>query len=417
MNSRNPIDDIFKNRLRDAAFDAPEHLWDRIDGARSGYHRMGLLFVRFWPWVLGFVLIACAGFALLQWRQNSDRPDLRAFPIPTQPALVATLKALPPKELAVIEPIRRFTTLDSRISQARIDPAPAHPVRPNPVVHSEKTVQHTGGSALPPRATGGRSVPEIPPIGGLPSEQIVLNDPKCGDFETTPWRLYAELGIGPQIGFSSLSTANEEFNDHLTSRRATESPAASYRAGIGLTAVSPRGWVLRAGLQYQQINEQFDYTDNNEEKITITNVFGPNGEIIGTDTIVETTTRRLASTNRYQVLDLPLSVGYQLEYDQWAFAFHGGASLNFLIDAKGDFLAPGQQRPEAFATGANEVYRRRIGLSLFTGLGVFYQLQPGLELQIEPQIQYTPTSFTQNDYALNHRLLTTGISIGLRKQI
>lgn len=257
----------------------------------------------------------------------------------------------------------------------------------------------------------------LPKIAAVP----FARGPQCVRFgENRRWRLYADMSLGPAYAIRQLEAKSSEFEDYAAARRDTERPQVSFTTGVRLSLVTDFGLALRTGLQYTQFNEKFDYTDNSEETITITNVYGPNGEIIGTDTLVETTMQRQIAYNNYRMVDIPLLVGYEWRRPKWTLAFNGGPLINVLFRARGDFLSPDDMSPVDFssdATGTYPAFRREIGLGWYAGIGFHYKVREDIQILLEPHFRLYPGSVTRNDYVLDQKYMNAGLSVGLRKQL
>eukprot|EP01026_Neomeris_dumetosa_P015579 TRINITY_DN159641_c0_g1_i1.p2 TRINITY_DN159641_c0_g1~~TRINITY_DN159641_c0_g1_i1.p2 ORF type:complete len:136 (+),score=10.24 TRINITY_DN159641_c0_g1_i1:2-409(+) len=103
---------------------------------------------------------------------------------------------------------------------------------------------------------------------------------KCVSFKTGKRHWYGEVSSGVTTSLRDLQAREGEFIPYAKGRAATESAQLSYNTEWRLSIVSPSGMAFRTGLNYTQLNEKFDYFDPDETRVTITNVTGPNGEII-----------------------------------------------------------------------------------------------------------------------------------------
>ncbi len=429
MNPRNPIDDLFRRRLEEHETSSSMHLWAEIDQRRNWHHRTRVQARRQWPVLLLMLFLFSGSIAgILLWPDTV--PPLRSFPIPiagsskalashSLQAPLPALQALPPIPPAPAPDIsRNRATPAPMVASASLSPAqkkrsaPANATTATAITPLPEPVAAAPPSAKQKASFGAASLPKI----------IMLpRDPQCVRFgQHRHWRIYADMHIGPTLQTRSLEANGPEFEDYAAARRRTETPQVSFTTGARFTLVSPVGVALRTGLQFTRYNEHFDFTDNSKEKITITNVYGPSGEIIGTDTLIEMGTHRAMASNNYQLLDIPLLLGYEWRKKNWTIAFNGGALLNVLFDARGDFLSPDDLSPVDFSnddSGTYPAYRREIGIGWYAGIGIHYKLQDDLQLLIEPHFRINPQSVTRDAYVLDQRYTSTGLSVGLRKQL
>ena len=415
MSPRNPIDDFFRRRLKGHEEAPPMHLWQSIAEQRDRRQRNG----RRRRLLTGGGLLALA-IAAGWWLLPAPTIPLQSFPIPLPgepPALdnAAHAEAAPLARLPAVRfPLRPKQTPEvPAVRPATLSPAGG--ALPESPASGENTLADQSGR---------RTHSPVPPVRSLPPAQPILfeREPQCVRFgEQQQWRLFADAFGGPAFAFRAMEARTPVDDAYAHARIDTERPRLSYTAGLRLSIVSDFGLAVRTGLQYTQFNEKFDYRENREEKITITNVYGPNGDFIRTDTIVEKSVQHLQANNRYRMLDLPILLGYEWRRNKWTVAFNGGALINVLFSSEGQFLDPEDQRPAAFSSNARDnsyqVYRTNIGLGWYAGIGLHYQLRKDLQLLLEPHLRVNPQSISRNDFPLEQRYLSTGLSIGLRKQI
>lgn len=427
MNPRNPTDNLFRKRLEHYQQEAPMHLWNEIDGRRTWQHRLKLRARRSQPaLVLTLLLLSGALLGTLVWPERP--PALSSFPIPASgtPPMADRQTPAPSAPLSMPAFPATLVSADRASSHPGGDkaalPAVKHAPKTEdrPLQASEKAMAEIQPQTFPARPDR-KNINSTP--RSLPAFALVLpdRDPQCVRFgEPKHWHFYADLSAGPTVPFRRLQAESPEYEAYAQARENTESPRLSYHAQLRLSAVTHFGLALRTGLSYTQYSEKFDFTDNSEEKITITNVYGSNGEIIGTDTIVEKGMLRQVAQNNYRLLDFPILLGYEWRRPNWTIAFTGGPVVNMLFRTSGKFLSPEEMSPTDFSSddAANyPAFRREVGIGWYAGLGLHYKLQDDLQLLIEPHFRINPQSVTRNEYVLNQRYMSTGISIGLRKQI
>jgi hypothetical protein len=429
MNPRNPIDDLFRRRLEEHESASPMHLWTEIDRRRHWRRRMRVQARRHWLVLLLMLLLFSSTLAgILLWPDTA--PPVRSFPIPTpgspeakawQPAepVRPQLRPMPPMPPAPIYKANRNSKPAALLPAiASSKPAPQEIGAPAAPTNSITPLPETYAAA-PPKA------PKTHFFGAASLPKVVMEplprDPQCVRFgQHRHWRLYADMHVGPAAQLRRLEADNPEYDDYAAARRETETPQLSFTTGARFSLVSPFGAALRSGLQFTQYNEHFDFTDNSKEKITITNVYGPNGEIIGTDTLIEMGAHHAMASNNYQILDVPILLGYEWRKNNWTVAFNGGALINVLFDARGDFLSPDDLSPVGFSNDDSSTYpayRKEIGIGWYAGIGIHYKLQEDLQFLLEPHFRINPQSVTRDEYVLDQRYMSMGLSVGLRKQL
>ncbi len=349
------------------------------------------------------------------WAVPEPAPVLRSFPIP----LYGKAPAVRSAEAPAVRPLAFLPAAPAALRRENATAALPVTIAAAPGIPTAAA----GAATADAPAAGLRRAPR-PAIHALPLSvlPVIPRDPQCVRFgNQQQWKIYADLHGGPAYAFRRLEARDAGYDDYARVRETTEQSRLSYGAGLRLSVVSDFGLALRTGLQYNQFNEQFNYSENREERITITNVYGPNGDFIRTDTIVEKSVHHLRSNNRYRTLDVPLLLGYELRRNKWTIAFNGGALINVLFSARGQFLAPDDRRPVSFSSqprdDSYQAYKTNIGLGWYASIGLHYQLRSDLQLLVEPHLRFTSQSITRHDYPLEQRYLSSGLSIGLRKQI
>jgi len=242
----------------------------------------------------------------------------------------------------------------------------------------------------------------------------------CEDFSDRQLRFYFDAMAAPGFAARSLSPRGSDFASYVDSREETESPRFMYSAALRLSAVTHGGFALRTGLNYSEINERFEHTIENEVRTIITNVYGQNGEIIGTDTTIEASSRRVVANNHYRTFDIPILIGFEEQFNNLTLSLNGGAYVNIYFEPEGEFLSPENNRPVSFSNDAGDetypAFREDLGVGWYGSMGVQYRVSPRLSLLVEPHVRMFPHSFTREDFMVDQKYLTAGVFVGLRHQ-
>lgn len=421
MNPRHPIDEFFRERLEGYEVDPPLHVWGNIQEFRAQQapppwgqrHRSAI--------ALAALLIGAFIYGL--WPPAT--PTLASFPIPE--SLPPGVPAPPTQQPVPVVAAGEATTPPAMAAvNAGASPTP-QPALAALAAALPVSVATSGPPEDPeaPQLIVAANHQEIAPLAQLtaaPESPLPLDrEPKCVRFgQQANLKFYIDAGFTPQWAFRTLQAKSPEYEQYAELREETERPRLSYGAGARLSMVTDFGLALRSGISFTQINEKFNYTDNSEEKITITNIYGPNGEFIRTDTLIEFGAHQQTAHNRYRMVDIPLILGYEIHRKKWTLAFNGGALFNLSLQAKGEFYSPEAMQPLDFPSdNVNTVpaYRQNIGVGWFASIGLHYHLGGGLQLMLEPQLRSFPQSITHEDYVLDQQYLTSGLTLGLRKRI
>ena len=145
---------------------------------------------------------------------------------------------------------------------------------------------------------------------------------------------YGDLYFSPDVAFRKLDSKGTDYDLYAANRKATESQILSYSAGARFSIVSNYGLALRTGFVYSQINEVFDYQSESETRTTFVETFDNDGNLIRTDTIFETGSLYKKTYNRYRMVDVPILLGYELNFKKFTLALNSGIYANISSRAK-----------------------------------------------------------------------------------
>jgi hypothetical protein len=259
---------------------------------------------------------------------------------------------------------------------------------------------------------------EIPTyLNKLDAIPMPIPETGCARFSEGRPALFLAVMAGPSIVNRKFSSKSGEYTDYANQRSSAEIPRLSYGANARLSVVFPWGGAIRSGIGYTAINEQMVYRNSKVRQTTITDIYGPNGEVIGSDTTYITENTILKYGNHHRLIDIPFQLGYEVRYNKVTLAANAGMNLNIAYSSEGNYLGPRDLLPTRFDNQDDKlepVYKTKVGLSWQASVGLHYQLNDRLDLMAEPYLRYYPDSFTREDYPLNQKYLVGGLGLGLR---
>lgn len=457
MSELNPFDQFFRDKLRDHASETPMHLWAGVQAKqkRNAYRFLGVLATMEGKAVALGLLMGLSGMLLYLFQPQPAEVALRGqFPIEYEsfaeetvapvPDISALLGSTPARE--VQKATETFTPNAEKSdrskqnnprTQAAVELILDEPgmatkeIFPEPTLFAQPESEGSNAEALVPQAFlkenrhshEHRILAPIPSGPGLLSQsipQLIGPDDGCHGFKKHKWSIMADAVIAPEVAIRSLSSKDVEYAAYAGQRNETERASLSYSLGLRLTALSSTGLGVRSGLNFTQINEDFSYRTENEERIEIITIKDQFGNIIGTDTTFWYGGVDYGTRNRYRSFDIPLMIGYELERQNLTLSVYGGVLFNVLFDARGGFLSP-DNIPSTFSNRSlaspHQVYRTDVGLSMMGSIGLHYRLSTRVKLLLEPQLRYFTESITRSDYPLNQGFLVAGVQTGLRYQL
>lgn len=244
-------------------------------------------------------------------------------------------------------------------------------------------------------------------------------EPTCGikpDGSKIKFTTSLDLFFSPDFANQMLEYKSDDFKEHAQLRRERERPYYSFNTGVRVNFLTEFGWAIRTGLVYTQINEIFE--TNHTEVEAIVDGSGNQIEILGI--------RSVNIRNKYKMIDIPIIFGYEASMKNFDLNVNGGVYLNLRSSQSGAFFSPIDDQVVYFTKGHPDdydVFKNNIGLSIFMGVGFNFDLTNALnaskrtQLMIEPHVRFYPKSFALDNYILNQKYFSTGVMIGLRRDL
>lgn len=233
----------------------------------------------------------------------------------------------------------------------------------------------------------------------------------------TDW--YLEAYISPDLPFKSFgnTTASAQY---LLKKDSAESMQVSYSAGLRLVKPITDNFLVKAGLQYSQVNQKYVYRTENEVKTTTvvtvrTIIRAPGDTVVVQDTSVLQTVGFRTNTvrNRFRTIDIPVTLGYQFGNDDLKIGLNAGVVVNLNSWYQGVILDSTLSTVPISKTG-NGVYKTNIGLGLIGSISVVKRLSDDMHVFFEPYFRYNLSDMTTSQAAYRQKFSVGGLSIGLR---
>ncbi|MEY4933888.1 MAG: hypothetical protein RIS64_247 [Bacteroidota bacterium] len=318
-------------------------------------------------------------------------------------------------------------SIDLIKNQSVISVTPFNPVENQGVAPSNQAENQHTESIDKPKAKS--------PIAQLPTKKVHLvqgqvkaSDVKsiarmmgpeinCPNFNLRkPIRWYIDIWGSPDYAFRKLYNNQEENTPYAKTRDSVEHSWYAFSAGARASLVLESGVAIRAGLNYLQNNEIFDYKKPGEVRtITTTeSVKQPDGTIV-TNTRIEKQygTYQLKKYNRYRSLDLPIQLGYEFGSMPWSFSVNGGINFNLTSWRKAEILNPALVPWDASKNEVN-VFKSNVGASLYGSFAAYYDWKDYTQLFVEPYIRHFLSPITTKDYTVEQRYTDVGLKLGIR---
>jgi hypothetical protein len=234
--------------------------------------------------------------------------------------------------------------------------------------------------------------------------------------------IYLEVFASPDYAKKTIN--NSGGNDAFVKRKdSTESMRISYTAGLRLSKTVGDHMLLKAGLQYSQINEKFNYRTENERRVTtvitirtVVRAPGDTAMVRDTSTVEQIGYRVKTTYNRYKSIDVPLILAYEWGNDNFKAAVSGGVILNLHSWAKGESLDTSYV-PVPFDKNTGQTFKQNIGVGVYASLSLIKRVSEKAELFMEPYARYNISNMTNNKSLYNQKFEVAGINLGIRYKI
>lgn len=454
MNESHPIDDLFRGRLKEYEMAPPMQLWDAIEQKRRRPR------TAFW-WLpkkglllgIGLLVIAIAGLLLFR-SFDTNAPALQHFPIYLEqenttagqpgpdleesqklailplPSEQSDSPTAPPFLPATTNENNQIVTNSNDYSTNIQDAAPQvastpplSPSQQKPLLNSEEEKAETTAIAQKESINNQRN--HLEAFSRLASSAPAPLEANASVAEQPTWPVwtsrsgngityYMEAFGSPGFASRSLTPANETFSFLSQEWEAAQQQQSALQFGLRLAAVNRTGWSLRTGFHFTQIQESFNYVHHTAE---IEQIYDPDGGFVREDTIFVPSGAAVSSQNEYALLDLPLILGYQKRFQRWTVSAQAGPIFNLSFQPRGTLINPNRQLVAVASPEAQSAFRSTLGINWYAGLGLQYEVQPGVHLMLEPHLRFQQRSFMEAGFPIQQKFLTGGVSVGVRKQI
>lgn len=243
------------------------------------------------------------------------------------------------------------------------------------------------------------------------------------------WEQNLSIQAGPALAVKSLTARRGVVipSGYLDGRKATEHGLESFTAGLFYSAATRNGLVLKAGLDYRQINEKFHlaYTEKKTQinNGVLTQTVDGAGNIIhqttGPKTVTMTTEYSYKAYNHYRFINLPIGTGYRHSTKKSRWELSGGLDVN-LFFRTGGAIYNRYLEPTTLKSGGlyyDEVFRRNTGLGAWVSWSYCRKLSDQLWWQISANAQAPLSPVSKSEYELIQRYFNFGVQAGVVFQI
>lgn len=249
-----------------------------------------------------------------------------------------------------------------------------------------------------------------------PKKMKMTEENPCFVKRETHNRYYIDAYYTPEISQKRINSKSETSIKYANERNGSERYVNAYSFGLGGSIVFPIGLSLRTGVNFSTIKERFEFVKERQTKTLVRK----DAQGVPIDTITEETIIPGHIYNKYRFVDIPITIGYEINLADFKFAVNGGVGINVTTNHTGSVYAPDimkllslKQENEAIAS----IYKKNVGFSIIGSFGLNYKINDRFMILAEPSIRYYVGSIAESSYSLTHKYMQVGLIAGIRYRI
>lgn len=259
----------------------------------------------------------------------------------------------------------------------------------------------------------------------MPNLKVNLFKPKdcpsVNEDRRNDW--YLESFIAPEYIIKNTKSTVAS-NAYLAKKDSIESMQGGFTIGARLNKNITENILLKAGVQFSQINEKTSLRRENERRVitvvTIKTITDAGGNVItvsDTSTVIQVGYAITTGYNYYRNIELPVTLSYEMGNKKFRTAINGGLIVNLASWYKGKVLDTAYQLVNVNPKENDGITKHTVGLSLYGSISLIQTLNKTLDIFAEPFFRYNLTKLENTAYGFNQRFGALGISIGLRYKL
>ena len=234
------------------------------------------------------------------------------------------------------------------------------------------------------------------------------------------------VGLGLYGGVSKSTNELSSNGDigipeYTAGRNASEKQLETVHLGFEVSVYTKNHLYLRSGAEYTRIaslyssNSSLTSTDSvwDVTEIIINTATGKIDSIEGyvqTTTITEFTKKHY---NYINLIDIPVIVGYQFEYEPWSVGIEGGIYANISTKYTGEISNTASDAFYDLEVDENKWFKTNIGIQPYIGLNAAYNLSDNFQVHFSPGFRFE-TLFSTKENPVKEKHASLGIRAGVR---
>ena len=235
------------------------------------------------------------------------------------------------------------------------------------------------------------------------------------------------LGLGVYGGISK-STNELSSNDSIgaagftATRNNSEKQLETIHLGLGISVYSKNHLYLRSGAEYTRIASVFNASsslttvDTIYDAITeiiINTITGERDTIFGKVPVTTTTEFVKKHYNYIHLIDIPVIIGYQFEYEPWSVGIEGGIYANISAKYTGEITSTASDSFYDLEADEDKWFKTNIGIQPYIGLNAAYNVSDNFQIHFSPGFRFE-TLFSTDKNPVKEKHSTLGVRFGVR---
>ncbi len=438
------LDDIVQRKLSNHSSEVPGHIWNQV----ASQIQQGDKKPVFWlfdksKWVVSAAAATIAASVLIFWPTNDITTDTDAvisgqLELDRSAGIAEVQEAIVLEDQVVADQTAKESSLASNAELVSHNEYSVPLVNQNQSQHQggqdDDWTEHTSEQALVAAdqdtdqssfdltdrtARTDFNIPALAqPLVGLSNMPTLFNkNVQCADFRDNFNTPFWSIAFAHDMPIRNINSSSAILSEYVQLRENTELPISAFSLNMNLGMIFRNGLSLRSGLNYSRIKEGFNYDLLIGTETTIVQTVNEDGEIIEIDTTTTNMFNNINNDNFYEILDLPLMVGFEKSNEKFGMGFYTGLSLNLLFNKVGNIVSPENQDD---VVGINSVgesgsfFSKKLGVSYYASTLVTYNVTNRIQMKFEPYFRYYPASFANSTYAVNQNYYIFGGQVGMR---
>ncbi|GLR16340.1 hypothetical protein [Portibacter lacus] len=427
------MDKILRSKLYNHESALPDDLWSKIETGIEKKKKKGFIWFLFGGIGLLGILSATIYFSGFMDSDQMSNVPLTLSPvyvveqsIPAEPQQVEKLGIIDKEEKELSIPIIDGTKKIRKDLVHQQISKPSIPEIKKVLISAQENEQH---KILVEREENLKI--DIPKITVSLPALINNNERSFGDPVGCPTfskrnraNLFIEAYYQPLFAYSQLSSNSPEVGEqYLKLRKDSESNLYSWSTGINVGWISDYNVGVKAGAEYEVINERFTYEDpaaiRNQTVITIDTIFNGDGtfDLTSDTSVVQISGAEIQKIHNYhRTLSIPIHALYQMNFNNLAVELSGGPIFNIYYKNRGKIVDPSNQA-QWFTNGESgsyNVYKDRLSVGFSLSVSALYSINEHIQLFARPTFKYTPGTMSVSSSPFNQTYMNTGLSLGAR---